>query len=1055
MTENLKLEYDAFIRSIKRNKDIPHSLLIGAGASISSGIQSASDCIWEWKKDIYLSKNPNASEYYKNFKNESVRNSIQSWLDNEGVYPLVNAENEYSFYAEKAYPIPDDRRKYFQSLIEGKEPYIGYKLICLLSELEIVKAVWTTNFDGLVIKAAHQANIVPIEISLDSINNIFRNQSRKELLSIALHGDYKYSSLKNTSYELDNQNVVFINALVRYHNDKNLIVIGYSGRDKSLMNALKEVFCQKGSGRLYWCGYGDDINPRVSELIKIARDNDREAFFVPSDGFDKTILHISKACFENDKLNLERIDKILASSSTNEVEMIAFSQEINRTDKYIKSNLHPIKFPKEIFQFEIKYGEEEKPWATIKSLTRGADICAVPFKRKIFAISTLSTINKVFKNRIIGEILRVPISKSGIQNVSSFRSLMLQVITKSLSNNDELQTNNKDKLWLTQSEKTITENQQKTTVHKAVFLSLFFDFHQHYAFLLFKPSLHLKSETDIPKEIKQNLNKTYIDKLYNKQYNDDLEFWEQILFNGKKLKFEFPKDTGTGFEFSISNNSSFAEIMVADRNFKASHPQNYDRKLTLHYGVQLLEPLLIFTHNHSLKQFKDFHPMRALVNHRPWDYSLNETIYTSNPSIGVICNKKYSEKFYKFLCGINQQHKTEYNLEYVVDYPGFSSAYNIPINIPVFDDADKWFDIEVDYTQGNIKDIALRLARLITAKINQIINKFGQLIITIFIPNEWQLYRKYEIDGESFDLHDYIKAFAISKGVATQIIEEDTLSDKLKCQIFWWLSLSFYVKSLRTPWILNNSEPNTAYAGIGYSVNRNSDNLNIVIGCSHIYNSSGEGLKYKLTKVNDFYLDKQLNPFLSYNDAFQFGITIRELFYHSMDTLPERVVVHKRTRFTTDEIKGIVESLKMAGVKKIDLIEVNFERDIRYFATSIFKGKMTIDRFPISRGTCIITDKNTALLWTHGIVPSVRNPNYRYFLGGRSIPTPLKITKHHGDSNINLISTEILGLTKMNWNSFNLYTKLPATINSSNEIARIGKLLSRFEGKTYDYRLFI
>ena len=43
----------------------------------------------------------------------------------------------------------------------------------------------------------------------------------------------------------------------------------------------------------------------------------------------------------------------------------------------------------------------------------------------------------------------------------------------------------------------------------------------------------------------------------------------------------------------------------------------------------------------------------------------------------------------------------------------------------------------------------------------------------------------------------------------------------------------------------------------------------------------------------------------------------------------------------------------------------------------------------------------------------------------------------------------------MNWNSLDLYSKLPSTIDSSNQIARIGKLLSRFEGKSYDYRLFI
>jgi len=114
-----------------------------------------------------------------------------------------------------------------------------------------------------------------------------------------------------------------------------------------------------------------------------------------------------------------------------------------------------------------------------------------------------------------------------------------------------------------------------------------------------------------------------------------------------------------------------------------------------------------------------------------------------------------------------------------------------------------------------------------------------------------------------------------------------------------------------------------------------------------------------------------------------------------------------------------------------------------------------IDNFAIPRGTCILLNGYEALLWTHGVVPSVQNPNFKYYLGGRYIPGPLRVIKHYGKSNIGLVSNEILGLTKMNWNSFDLYSQLPATVNSSNEIARIGKLLSKKEGITYDYRYFI
>ena len=502
-------------------------------------------------------------------------------------------------------------------------------------------------------------------------------------------------------------------------------------------------------------------------------------------------------------------------------------------------------------------------------------------------------------------------------------------------------------------------------------------------------------------------------------------------------------------------NSAHAEIMVVDKNYRAYHPRNYNKKLTLHKGIQFLEPQLVFTNNKTLKPSKDFHPMRALVNHRPWDYPLNGKLYSNQINIGVICGRNYSAKFNKFLNQLHQKQKSQHNLAYLIDYPGFSTAYNIPLNIPHIEDEDLWIDIRIEHNKDDVKNIALRLARLITSKIDQLVNNQGQLIVVIFIPNEWEPYRKYEEDGESFDLHDYIKAFAASKGISTQLIEEGTLSDSLICQICWWLSLSFYVKALRTPWILNNTEQHTAFAGIGYSINHVNEHTDIVIGCSHIYNSQGQGLKYKLSKVDDFFLDNQSNPFLSYEDAFQFGVSIKELFYISMDKLPNRVVVHKRTRFTEDEIRGITESLRMAGIKEIDLIEINYESDARYLATKVYKGEMQIHNYAVSRGTCMVIDKTKALLWTHGIVPSVQNPNHNYYLGGRSIPAPLKITKHYGNSNINVIANEILGLTKMNWNSFDLYTKLPATINSSNQIARIGKLLSRFEGKTYDYRLFI
>lgn len=1053
MNQNYHLEYDAFIRSIKRNIDSPHAFLLGAGASISSGIQSASDCIWEWKRDIFTTKNPTLAGLYNNFKTDSIRESIQQWLNQEGIYPAMNSIDEYSFYANKAYPIADDRRKYFQSLCEKKEPYVGYRLLMLLAEAEIVKSVWTTNFDGLVVKAAHQMNLTPIEITLDTVDRIYRNESRNELLSISLHGDFKYGELKNTDQELDNQNDIFVKTLTRYFIDKNLIIIGYSGRDKSLIDALKLVFKEKGAGRLYWCGLADTPNDNVTDLINIARNNNREAYYVSTDGFDKTLIHLAKSCFENNENMISKMKNIMKSTEDNVFSLSPFSLDITRTSKYLKSNLHPVAIPKEVFQFEIEFKQDEKPWALLRELTTGIDIACVPFKKKVYAISTKSLIHEAFKGRIKGDIIRVPITNNDVKNVTAFQELILNALLSGISQTNNLATDRKYKIWLPTVQSTNNSYSSPIKIHKAVRASLFFD--NKYIYLSFKPDLQLQSESDITKEIKQSISKVYLEKLFNNKYSDELDFWNETLFkNSLRLQFEYPINSGSNLNCVVSKNSAHASIMVQNQNYNASTPQNLNSNLLIYKGVQYLEPELIFTSKSGQGNSKDFHPMRGLINNLPFDNSLNGKIFSNEVSLGVICPQKYSTRFYSFLNEINQKHQAGVNPDYLIDFPGFTTAYNIPINIPITDN-DRWVDIATDHASGDIKEVSIGLARLITTKLDQIVSSHKQLVVTIFIPNEWEAYRKFEDQGEKFNLHDYIKAYAAQRGVSTQLIEEDTLADDLKCQKFWWLSLSFYVKSLRTPWVLSNLDKSTAFAGIGYSVNHVSANNHIVLGCSHIYNAQGQGLKYKLSRVEDFVLDRKSNPFLSYNDAFQFGVSICELFHSSIGDLPKRVVVHKRTPFKKDEINGIKNSLAIAGIEKVDLIEISFEQDVRFLATKVFNNQIQVDGFPLSRGTCIIVEPTIALLWTHGIVSSVRNPSYKYYLGGRSIPAPLKITKHYGDSNISTLATEILGLTKMNWNTFDLYTKFPATIESSNEIARIGNLLSRFEGKTYDYRFFI
>jgi argonaute-like protein implicated in RNA metabolism and viral defense len=298
-----------------------------------------------------------------------------------------------------------------------------------------------------------------------------------------------------------------------------------------------------------------------------------------------------------------------------------------------------------------------------------------------------------------------------------------------------------------------------------------------------------------------------------------------------------------------------------------------------------------------------------------------------------------------------------------------------------------------------------------------------------------------------------VKAYAVQRGVATQFLAEDTLSDSQQCRVWWWLSLALYVKGMRTPWVLNGLDQDAAYVGLGFSIDRNAARGNhVVLGCSHIYGARGEGLQYRLSKVENPIM-RGKNPFMSRDDARRTGETIRQLFFDARMKLPRRVVLHKRTPFLQDEREGLLDGL--GGVAAIDMLEIVEDRAQRYVASMARRdGTIDEDNYPVRRGTVMKLEDFTALLWVHGATAAI-NPNLKYFQGKRRIPAPLMLRRHAGATPLDQLAAEILGLSKMNWNTFDLYTKFPATLQSSGEIARIGSLLQRFGVCSYDYRLFI
>lgn len=1054
LLDGVTLSLDEFVRSFKVNRGTQYALFLGAGSSISSGVHSAEQCIWDWKRSIFLSRHPGLEKQFGELSLTGVRERIQDWLDGTGEYPCQGDEAEYGTYIKKCYPIEQDRRRYFDGMIRGIQPHFGYRLLCFLAELRMVRTVWTTNFDGLVAKAAAGTNVTTIEVGIDCAQKRLSRQGREgELLCVSLHGDYRYDLLKNTADELIEQDESLRKALVAELQDVPCICLGYSGRDASVMEALKEAYTKEGTGTLYWCTYGEETPPKsVLDLISAAKAAGRNAYIVSSNGFDDLMVRLSRHA-ATDKERSE-ISGILAQySEANRLERQPFSVPNLPTAKIIKSNAFAIDCPGELYTFDLKNWPEKQAWKWLREQIAEKTIAAVPFRGKVLALATIEELKSVFGENIKGQIQRSPVQDSELKyEDGAVVSLMCDALTKALAGEAGHYNDGRRYIWERNSKKKRIEGGLVVNVFDAVELSLRRIKGQQYLVLM--PTLHVEnidgSAVDV--QVIQKVRFQELWKQRNSEFNSAVNKWRDLLLKAPKAhkEVEFPPGVGARFKFRVRRSPVFAEIGERGRR-TAIDISTIPGDLRKHKGLEIAEPKVLFCHKTGNGLSQDTHSIRGILTNRPYDFSLTKTGLDQNVRIGVICPAKEEQQLHSYLHQAMQAHqRSRSDAEYLLDFPGFQQAFGLPVEVPSPGSA-SWVRCP-EPKSITAESGSPELGQILTTAVKQIRAAAAPDVVIVYVPDRWSEYRGFRTKSERFDLHDFVKAFCVQKGIATQFLNEKTLRDTDQCRVWWWLSLALYVKSMRTPWVLESLDDDTAFVGIGFSVDPTKQRgRHVVLGCSHIYSASGEGLQYRLSKVEQPKIIKG-NPFMSEDDARRLGETIRHLFYESRSKLPRRVVLHKRTPFRREEREGLAQGL--AGVEEIDMLEISMDSAVRYVASWFKDGKPKSDNFPVRRGTTIQLDDFTALTWVHGVTDAVKQGR-KYFQGGRRIPTPLVIRRHAGQTSLDKLAFEILGLSKMNWNNFDMYTKLPATLQSSGEIAKIGSLLERFGSASYDFRLFM
>ena len=1039
-------EIDTFVRSVGVNRGSPHAIFLGAGASMSSGVPSAESCIWQWKKSIFCTNNPGLEEQVSEISLEAVQDRINRWLQLNGFSP-GEGQNEYSYFIEKCLPIADDRRRFFEPWIRKSRPHIGYRLLCLLAEAGLFRSIWTTNFDGLVTRAAADFDLTPVEVGFDCKERLFRQPERNELICVSLHGDYRYDPLKNTSEELQAQEVELKNALVTTLKTHSLIIIGYSGRDPSVMNALRKAILQEDlRGKIFWCGFSDEPSSEVAELLTAAIEMNRQAYFVSGVTFDDVMIRLAHHCLEGSLIDGAK--RILGDYADRErMQLNAFSIPHGDPTTLIKSNAWPVSCPTEMFEFQLRKWPNEKVWKWLRQKTAGHQVVAVPFK-KVLAFGTLDGIRHVFRELIDGEIKRVPIAEQDIRyEDGAVVSLLRQALARAIADKRELCTDGSRLLWKKEKFKTEREGSVSYDVHHAARLALRRIGEQMYVTI--DPTVHFPAENEDNEDAIRNIRMRILGYQHNDKFNAALNDWRtMILTPNEPTEFDFPAQSAS-FRFVIKSAPAFASIRQPRRS-AVRLPEGFGR-LVHHHGFEIPEQSLRFS-DKARSVATDTLPLRGLAVHGPFDRSFVSQADGGRIRVAVICPRAEAPFLEQFLADSSQTHNPQRGTkeEYLVPYTGFEKLYRMPIEFPSRGDS-IWYTIPEIDSRLDQRAGALEMSGRIREGVSSL-SALGRSIILIFTPNRWQSWRGFKNDDEVFDVHDFVKAYCVQRGIATQFLDQDTLGYQDKCRVWWWLSVALYAKAMRTPWILDALDSNTAFVGLGYSVDQRADKgKHIVLGCSHVYNAQGQGLQFRLSRIENPVISGG-NPFMSFQDARRLGETIRTLFWESHLKLPSRVVIHKQTPFRYDEQQGLRAGLE--GVKDLELIEINFESSLRYINSQPKKGRFIEARYPVRRGTTVKLTDHEALLWIHGSTEAAQ-ANWTYYQGKRRIPGPIVLRRYAGTSDLATLAGEILGLSKMDWNSGDLYAKLPATVQSSKRIARIGSLLDRFSNSSYDYRLFM
>jgi len=304
------------------------------------------------------------------------------------------------------------------------------------------------------------------------------------------------------------------------------------------------------------------------------------------------------------------------------------------------------------------------------------------------------------------------------------------------------------------------------------------------------------------------------------------------------------------------------------------------------------------------------------------------------------------------------------------------------------------------------------------------------------VPTEEQMRGDY-------DFHNIIKVMGMKHHLPTQVILPTSLDLERKIGVqdlatrAWNLTVATYYKSKGVPWKLTELESGTCYAGISFYRELDPDGRQSMrASVAQIFLHTGESLVLRGDPFEWPEYDRY--PHLNEEQTAALLGKIKTAYVKTHNERPKRLVIHKSSAFTEEEISGFLNDAQT--VKQTDLITLtrssfNWHREGTY---------------PIVRGIVVKSPEPEFYIFTLGYIPQLQT----YPKPG--IPVPLRVRLANLDSPERKMCKEILSLTRLNWNNADFCDQMPITLLASD---RIGDILSEARAReietSSEYRFYM